>query len=275
MSDKAKALRDIAEALRRLAPEQGAATDWTDAPAYRWNSETGEPVSAIEAPELDLLAGIDQAKSAVTHNVARHAQGHAAHDMLLWGARGMGKSALLRAAVRDAQMCGAGDIALIQLASDHLDSLPGLFAQLGEVERSFLVFIDDLGFGAGEDAAPRRLRSVLDGGVAARPANTRIAVTSNRRAIVERHMAEQDDPVNPRDVVDDQLALADRFGLSLGFHNCDQPTYLAIVEGYAARHGLAFAPEDALQWAKRRGARSGRVAWHYIVELAGRAGKAL
>ena len=135
-----------------------------------------------------------------------------------------------------------------------------------------MVFIDDLGFAPGDATGPRHLRSWLDGGVEARPGNVRLAVTSNRRAIVARHArAEQDDPLNPRDAVDDQLALADRFGLSLGFHACSQDEYLAIVRGYAEDLGLAWDEGEALEWAKRRGARSGRVAWHFITELAGRA----
>jgi len=143
------------------------------------------------------------------------------------------------------------------------------------VDRRFLVFIDDLGFAADDAAGPRHLRSWLEGGVEARPANVRLAVTSNRRAIVARHADEQDDPLNPRDAADDQLALADRFGLSLGFHACPQDDYLAIVRGYAREHGLAWTEAEALEWAKRRGARSGRVAWHFITELAGREGKRL
>ena len=137
------------------------------------------------------------------------------------------------------------------------------------------MFSDDLGFGPDDAVGPRHLRSWLDGGVEARPSNVRLAVTSNRRAIVARHATEQDDPLNPRDAVDDQLALADRFGLSLGFHACSQDEYLAIVRGYAEEHGLAWSEAEALEWAKRRGARSGRVAWHFITELAGRAGQAL
>ena len=150
-----------------------------------------------------------------------------------------------------------------------------LFVALGAVDRSFLVFIDDLGFEDSDGAGPRVLRSWLEGGVEARPGNVRLAVTSNRRAIVARHLSEQDDPINPRDAVDDRLALADRFGLSVGFHNCTQDDYLAIIAGYCADLGLPFDDADALEWAKRRGARSGRVAWHYVTELAGRAGQAL
>jgi predicted AAA+ superfamily ATPase len=273
MTDRSDALERIADALRRLAPPPRAATDWLAAPAYLWTGAEGRPIARIDAPPLALLKGIDSQKDAVRANVARLAAGHAAHDMLLWGSRGMGKSALVRATVLAAQAEAPGKLALVQAGTDSLDTLPALFAELGAVERNFLVYIDDLGFAEGDTDGPRHLRSWLEGGIEARPANVRLAVTANRRAIVARHMAEQDDPLNPRDVVDDRLALADRFGLALGFHACSQDEYLAIVGGYAAEHGLAWEEADALEWARRRGGRSGRIAWHYAVELAGRAGK--
>jgi uncharacterized protein len=163
----------------------------------------------------------------------------------------------------------------VQVAPGALAGLAGLFASLATADRRFLVYIDDLGFEEGDSDNPRALRSWLEGGVEARPGNVRIAVTSNRRAIVPRHLSEQDDPVNPRDALDDRLALADRFGLSIGFHACSQDDYLAIVAGYAAHHGLAWNEGEALEWSKRRGARSGRVAWQFVTELAGRAGLAL
>ncbi|MBA4161159.1 MAG: ATPase [Novosphingobium sp.] len=268
MSDE---LARIAAALERLAPPSAAEADWTGAPAYVWD---GKPraVAAISAPPLDLLKGIDTQKDTVSANVARLAAGHAAHDMLLWGARGMGKSALLRAAVLAAQESDASAIALVQVAPEALATLPALFAALAGQPRRFLVFIDDLGFEDGDSAGPRALRSWLEGGVDARPGNVRLAVTSNRRAIVPRHLSEQDDPINPRDAVDDKLALADRFGLSVGFHNCSQDDYLAIVGGYCTAHELSWDQHEALEWSKRRGARSGRVAWQFVTELAGRAG---
>ncbi len=264
-------LRRIADALDRIAPPPAPPIDWHSHPAYVWLGDRARAVPAIEAPPLDLIRGVDGQKAAVVANVARLAAGSAAHDMLLWGARGMGKSALLRASVAAAAQAYPGRIALVQADADA--GLATLFGVLRHATRNFLVFIDDLGFDDGDSAGPRKLRSWLEGGVEARPANVRLAVTSNRRAIVERHMREQDDPINPRDAVDDQLALADRFGLSLGFHACSQDDYLAIIAGYAAHHGLAFEPADALEWSKRRGARSGRVAWHYVSELAGRAGR--
>ena len=271
MEDHNALLHRIAETLDRMAPAPSPAPDWLGAPAYVWNNGA-RAIGAIEAPPLGLLRGIDRQKESVVTNVGRLAHGQAAHDMLLWGARGMGKSALLRAAVSQAQADG-GQIALVQVASGALPTLPALFTQLAAIGRNVLVFIDDLGFAEGNAEGPRALRSWLDGGVEARPGNVRLAVTSNRRAIVARHSAEQDDPINPRDAVDDSLALADRFGLSLGFHACSQDDYLAIVRGYAAEYGLSLDDGEALEWAKRRGARSGRVAWHFITELAGRAGR--
>lgn len=266
-------LERIAKALERLVPVKLEDNDWTAAPAYVWDGTTAREVGRIEAPTLDQLKGIDRQKAAVAGNLARFAAGNAAHDMLLWGARGMGKSALVRAAAIAGQ--AHGDLALVQLAPNALPSLPSLFRVLSTVPRQFLVYLDDLGFAEGDSVGPRHLRSWLEGGVEARPANVRLAVTSNRRAIVPRHMSEQDDPVNPRDSLDDLQALADRFGLSIGFHAASQDDYLAMVAAYADPLALSWAPEQALQWASSRGSRSGRSAWQFVVELSGRAGRAL
>jgi len=273
MTDPHDPLSRIADALERLAPAAPGATDWRSAPAYLWTDSGGRPLARIEAPRLDLLKGIERQKEQVRESIARLAAGHAAHDMLLWGARGMGKSALIRAAVLGAQEAAPGRLALVQAGTDSLETLPRLIAELGAVDRNFLVYIDDLGFADSDAEGPRHLRSWLQGGLEARPGNVRLAVTSNRRAILPRQMSEQDDPINPRDVVDDRLALADRFGLALGFHACSQDEYLEIVRGYAGEYGLGYDEVEALEWARRRGSRSGRVAWHYAVELAGRAGK--
>ena len=282
MSDRDRdPLERIAAALERLAPPGPPATDWSAHPGYVWDHAGVRAVPRIDAPPLALLRGINAQKAAVATNVTRLASGAAAHDMLLWGARGMGKSALLRAAVAAAQATRPGALALVQAAPDALASLPALFAALRGSERRFLVFLDDLGFESGETLEARHLRSWLEGGVEARPGNVRLAVTSNRRAILERQLSEQaisskqEGPINPRDAVDDKLALADRFGLSLGFHACSQDDYLAIVAGYAGATGLEWEEADALEWSKRRGSRSGRVAWQYVTELAGRAGQPL
>jgi predicted AAA+ superfamily ATPase len=273
MSVAVDPLARIAAALERLAPPTNAPADWLAAPAYVWERGGVRAVERLEAPALGLLRGIDAHKATVTANVDRLACGAAAHDMLLWGARGMGKSALIRAAVLAAQSDAPTRIALVQSVADA--ELSALFAALRPLPRNFLVLLDDLGFEGDDAQAARRLRSWLEGGVEARPANVRLAVTSNRRAIVERRMSEQDDPLNPRDAVDDRLALADRFGLSLGFHACSQDDYLAIVAGYAADLALEWEPAEAIQWAQRRGARSGRTAWQFVTELAGRAGRPL
>ncbi|MGX7951216.1 ATP-binding protein [Tsuneonella sp. HG249] len=266
-------LERIAAALERLAPVAALKADWLATPAYVWDGEKGRAIERIDAPLLDQLRGIDRQKDSVTQNVARLAAGSAAHDMLLWGARGMGKSALVRASTVAAQ--GQGSLALVQITADALSTLPALFVVLGTVPRNFLVYLDDLGFAEGDTVGPRHLRSWLEGGVEARPPNVRLAVTSNRRAIVPRHLSEQDDPVNPRDALEDLQALADRFGLSIGFHAASQDEYLAIVAAYAEPLGLAWEDAEALEWAKRRGARSGRTAWQFVTELAGRAGRVL
>ncbi len=275
MSNSDDILARIAGALERLAPPGPALTDWLAHPAYVWDGKHARPVARLQAPSLDLLRGIDAQKATVAENISRLAKGHAAHDMLLWGSRGMGKSALLRSAIAAAQAGDPASVALVQIAPDALSTLAALFAALAPAGRRFLVYIDDLGFEDGDSSGPRALRSWLEGGVEARPGNVRIAVTSNRRAIVPRHLSEQDDPINPRDAIDDRLALADRFGLSIGFHACSQDDYLAIVAGYADERGLFWEQAEALEWSKRRGARSGRVAWQFVNELAGRAGQTI
>ena len=272
MTGQRDPLERIAAALERLAGGSEAQVDWLNGVAFLWSEAEVRSIGRIDAPALAMLKGIDAAKAAVAQNVLRLADGTIAHDMLLWGARGMGKSALLRAAVAEAQ-CGRPEaLALVQVAPDALSGLPTLFDRLSRVDRRFLVFIDDLGFDETDSEGPRLLRSWLEGGVQARPANVRLAVTANRRAIVPRHLSEQDDPVNPRDAIDDRLALADRFGLALGFHACSQEDYLAIVGAYAEAAGLAWQEAEALEWAKRRGARSGRVAYQFVTEVAGRQG---
>lgn len=266
-------LSRIAAALERLAPPPPAMADPRAHPAYVWRGDALVAARHFAPLPLALLTGIDAQRDAVLDNSRRLARAAAAHDILLWGARGSGKSMLAKSALAALQAEGE-DIALVEIAPDRLASLPELFETLAPVGRAFILFIDDIGFD-GDAAAARALRSLLEGGAEARPANARLYVTSNRRHIVPRSMAEQDDPVNPRDARDDSLALADRFGLSLGFHAAGQPEYLAMVEAYAGHYGLAYDEAEAIGWATRRGGRSGRVAWQYIVELAGRAGRSL
>ncbi len=262
----------IAAALERLAPSPPDPADPLTHPAYVWRGDVLVAARAFVPLPLELLHGVDAQKAALVANLERLAATHAAQDVLLWGARGSGKSALVKAAVGDLQASGA-NLALIEVAADRLDTLPALFAVIASVARAFVLFLDDLGFDAAADALT--LRSLLEGGAEARPANARLIVTSNRRHLIPRDIAEQESAINPRDAVDDSLALADRFGLSLGFHVVDQDGYLAIVRAYAERYDLPFDPADAVQWATRRGSRSGRVAWQYVVDLAGRAGKAI
>jgi predicted AAA+ superfamily ATPase len=266
-------LARIAAALERLSPPPPVAADPRTHPAYVWRGTTLVAARQFAPLRLELLTGIDAQKTAFVANVRRLAAGAAAHDVLLWGAKGTGKSALAKSAVAAVQAEGA-DLAMVEIAADRLDTLPVLFALLAPVSRAFLLFVDDIGFEAGGPET-RLLRSLLEGGAEARPDNARLCVTSNRRHIVARDIAEQESAINARDVVDDRLALADRFGLSLGFHAIDQDTYLAIVARYCGSHGLAFDAADACAWALARGARSGRVAWSYVTELAGRAGRRL
>lgn len=263
----------IAAALERLAPPSPPSADPTSAPAYLWRGGVLTQARHFTPMSLDLLTGIDAQKAILLDNARRLARGHAAHDVLLWGAKGTGKSASVKSVVGAIRAEGL-DLALVDVGPDQLESLPLLFEQLADVDRAFILFIDDIGFEAGGPET-RALRSLLEGGAEARPANARLHVTSNRRHIVARDIAEQDSAINPRDVVDDRLALADRFGLTLGFHVIDQETYLTMIERYCATYGLTFDSRDALEWATRRGARSGRVAWHYMLELAGRAGRSL
>jgi predicted AAA+ superfamily ATPase len=266
-------LARIASALERIAPPPPESADPLAHPAYVWRDGALQAARDFAPMPLDLLEGMEAQKEAVLGNMRRLAEGLPAHDVLLWGARGTGKSALVKSAVGAVQEEG-GALALVEVAGDGLAGLPGLFAALAGVKRAFILFIDDLGF-AEPSEAPRLLRSVLEGGAEARPGNARLHVTANRRHIVPRDMSEQDGSINPRDTADDKLALADRFGLSLGFHVVDQPTYVAIVEGYARAYGLRFDPQEAISWATQRGGRSGRVAWQYVVELAGQQGKTL
>lgn len=262
----------IAAALERLSPPPPPQADPLAHPAYVWRGATLAAARAFQPLPLSLLCGMEAQREALLTNFRRLAAGQASQDVLLWGARGTGKSALVKSATGAVQAEG-GALALVEAATTHLETLPELFAVLDRVERPFAIFIDDLGFDAASDA--RALRSLLQGGAEARPANVRLIVTSNRRHLVPRDLAEQSSAINPRDSVDDSLALADRFGLSLGFHVIDQDIYVQIVRSYADAHGLRFDPAEAINWATRRGSRSGRVAWQYVVDLAGRSGKSL
>ena len=267
-------LARIAAALERLSPPPPRSADPAAHLAYVWRDGVLVGVRAFAPLPLQLMTGVEAQKAALGQNMRRLAAGLPAHDVLLWGARGTGKSSLVKSVVAAVQADGA-DIALVEVAPDRIATLPRLFDLIAATPRSFAIFVDDLGFEEGADGGVRALRSLLEGGAEARPDNARLHVTANRRHIVARTFGEEERAVNARDVADDRLALADRFGLSLGFHTVDQPTYLAIVAAYARQHDLPFDERDAIAWATGRGARSGRVAWHYVVELAGREGRRL
>jgi uncharacterized protein len=266
-------LSRIADALERLAPAPKAPADLIAHSAYHWNGHALDAIHRFVPLPLGLVVGVDRQKADILTNSRRLAQHHGAHDVLLWGARGMGKSALVKSAVGALQGEGL-PLALVESTADQIVSLPDLFALLGRTDRPFIVFIDDIAF-EGDDSGPRLLRSMLEGGAEARPDNVRLYVTSNRRNIVERRQEDEDHAVNARDVADDRLALADRFGLKLGFQYPDQADFLAMVSAYATHFALEWNEADALAFAHQRGGRSGRIAWHYAVELAGRAGRTI
>jgi len=274
MSGRRDVLERIAAALERIAPDDPDEPDWLKSPAYVWDGNTAAPIHHLDALPLEILRGIDSQKAAVRQNLVRLAQGSATHDLLLWGARGMGKSALIRSCIADIQADTPEPIALIQIGGDALAAVPRLLSRLRSVDRAFLLFIDDLGFGADEKQQMLALRSLLDGGVIPRTERVRIAVTSNRRAIIARDVNERE-ALHERDERDDALALADRFGLTLGFHPCDRATYLEIVRAYTDPLGLTFTEEEATAFAIARGNRSGRSARQFAVELAGAAGLSL
>ena len=274
MTDESSAaLARIADALERLTAPPVPHADAVAHAAYRWDGKQLRSVADFRALPVRLIAGVDRQKAELSEALSRHANGLPAHDVLLWGARGTGKSALVKSLTAELQSTGA-PLAIIEATSDSIRSLPTLFSHIAPKPRRFVIFIDDIAFdSAGDDA--RLIRSMLDGGVEARPANVRLIVTSNRRNILARSMDDQSNPINPRDAEEDSLALADRFGLKLGFQRVDQPAYLAMVAGYAAHFGLSYDEARALRFAHQRGGQSGRTAWHFIVECAGKEGKTL
>jgi len=273
MSESDQALERIAAALERLAPEPREPVDWANHPAYLWSGGEPHALETLDALPIDQLRGINAQKKALSANLQHLAKGAAAHDMLLWGARGMGKSALVRSAVDDLQQAGA-DIALVQVTLAGFTTISHLIEALSNEPRACLLFIDDLGFDQGDLQGNLALRSLLDGGVLGRPAHIKVAVTSNRRAIVQREM-DSPSALHERDERDNTLALADRFGLTLAFHPCDQVTYLEIVRAYTDPLGIMIDEKEAQRWAIGRGNRSGRTAYQFACELAGRAGLAI
>ncbi|MGF1594957.1 MAG: ATP-binding protein [Kiloniellaceae bacterium] len=282
------ALQRIAEALERLAPAPGAAVDLEGADAFIWHPEHDrlEPVYQVNRVDLSLLQGIGRQAETLFENTRRFADGLPANNALLWGARGAGKSSLVKAvhakvnAGRPGSEGSATRLALVEIHREDIPTLPRLLARLRDVARPCVLFCDDLSFD-GEDASYKSLKAVLEGGIEGRPANVIFYATSNRRHLMPRDMIENErsTAIHASEAVEEKVSLSDRFGLWLGFHNCDQDTYFAMIEGYAARYGLEL-PKDQLhaearEWSVTRGARSGRVAWQYIQDLAGRLGKRL
>ncbi len=279
-------LQRIADALERLAPARDSALDVYSADAFVWmpDSRTLQPIDKVNRVELELLEGIEQQKASLLDNTRRFAKGLPANNALLWGARGTGKSSLTKAVHekinRETDSEGFDKLALVEIHREDIPSLPGLLALLRDQDRRFLLFCDDLSFEE-EDTSYKSLKAVLEGGIEGRPENVLFYATSNRRHILSRDMIENErsTSIMPSEAVEEKVSLSDRFGLWLGFHNCDQDTYLAMVRGYARHFGLEIDDEDlkraAVEWSVTRGARSGRVAWQFIQELAGRLGQRL
>jgi len=275
-------LARIAAALDRLAPPPAAAPDLDQADAFVWHAEGDwlDPIDAVNRVDLDLLKGIARQRDILLDNTRRFTDGLPANNALLWGARGMGKSSLVKAIHAHSNHERPRALALGEIHREDIPSLPRLLDKLRDSKRRFMLFCDDLSFD-GADTTYKSLKAVLEGGVEGRPANVVLYATSNRRHLMPRDMIENErsTAINPSEAVEEKVSLSDRFGLWLGFHHCDQDTYFAMIEGYAARHGLDIPVEqlqrEANEWSITRGSRSGRVAWQYIQDLAGRLGKRL
>ena len=288
MSDRD--LNAIAERLERLValveravPPAPARPDFAAADAFVWAaaSRSLHPVDKVNRVEIDLLRGIDRLRDILLENTERFQRGLPANNALLWGARGMGKSSLVKAVHAGLNAADpARALKLIEIHREDIETLPDLMAQLKATPHRFILFCDDLSFD-GDDTSYKSLKAALEGGIEGRPANVVFYATSNRRHLLPRDMMENErsTAINPHEAVEEKVSLSDRFGLWLGFHKCSQDEYLAMVRGYVAHYGLTIDAEqlaaDALEWSTTRGARSGRVAWQFIQDLAGRLGVAL
>ncbi|MDX1575461.1 MAG: ATP-binding protein [Kiloniellales bacterium] len=276
----------IAAALDRLAPakDQPAALDHAEAFVWRAEDQLLDPVDKVNRLDLALLKGIEAQAGTLLANTRRFANGLPANNALLWGARGMGKSSLVKAVHgevnRERAAAGETLLVLAEIHREDIPTLPRLLQRLRDETRRCILFCDDLSFDS-DDTSYKSLKAVLEGGVEGRPENVVFYATSNRRHLMPRDMIENErsTAIHTAEVVDEKVSLSDRFGLWLGFHNCDQETYFAMVEGYAARYGLSLPPDrlraEAKEWAITRGARNGRVAWQFIQDLAGRQGVTL
>jgi predicted AAA+ superfamily ATPase len=275
-------LARIAGALERIAPPPPAETDLAAADAFVWQTGPDRlaPVPDVNRVEIGLLEGVARQRDLLLANTRRFAEGLPANNALLWGARGMGKSSLVKAVHAAVNADRPGALALVEIHREDIPSLPRLLAVLRRGDRRCVLFCDDLSF-SGDDAAYKSLKAVLEGGVEGRPRNVVFYATSNRRHLMPRDMIDNEraTAINPGEAVEEKVSLSDRFGLWLGFHNCDQDTFFAMVEGYAARYGLDVPAEElraqAVEWSVTRGSRSGRVAWQFIQDLAGRLGRRL
>jgi predicted AAA+ superfamily ATPase len=282
MAAFAARLERIAAALDRLAPPATAAPRFDAADAFVWHPAGSrlDPVGRVNRVDMSLLKGIDRVRDLLVENTERFARGLPANNALLWGARGMGKSSLVKAAhaaVNAARDGKEPPLKLIEIHREEIESLPELMTLLRAAQERFVVFCDDLSFDA-NDTSYKSLKAVLEGGIEGRPDNVIFYATSNRRHLVPREMMENEraTAINPGEAVEEKVSLSDRFGLWLGFHRCSQDEYLAMVEGYVVYYGVPYGNEaltaEALEWATTRGARSGRVAWQYVQNLAGRLG---
>ncbi|MFT3672083.1 ATP-binding protein [Aestuariivirga sp.] len=280
---KQQLLVRIAEALERLAPPLPVAAEVARHDAFVWRANPPglEPVSKVNRVDLSLLRGIDLTRDQLLENTRRFAKGLPANNALLWGARGMGKSSLVKAAHKTVNAEVDGILKVIEIHREDISSLPALMALLRkEPAFCFIVFCDDLSFDA-QDTSYKSLKAALDGGLEGRPENVLFYATSNRRHLLPRDMIENErsTAINPSEAVQEKVSLSDRFGLWLGFHNCSQDEFFAMLEGYAKHYGLKISTEDlhaaAVEWSVTRGARSGRVAWQLIQDLAGKLGQKL
>ena len=271
----------IAQALERMSPAPLAAPDFKAASAFVWHTgpDRLEPVARVSRVDISLLVGVERTRDTLLKNTAQFAAGLPANNALLWGARGMGKSSLVKA-VHGALQADYPELKMVELQREDLPSVGRLLNLLRGASERYILFCDDLSFGH-DDAHYKSLKAVLDGGIEGRPDNVVLYATSNRRHLMPRDMIENErgSAINPAEAVEEKVSLSDRFGLWLGFHACDQDQYLAMIRGYCDAHGVqiddAELRAEAIEWQATRGSRSGRVAWQYFTDLAGRRGVAL
>ncbi|MDH4990089.1 ATP-binding protein [Aquamicrobium lusatiense] len=274
----------LIEAVSRLAPAEVPKSDIDAADCFVWQAELSflEPVHSVNRVDIDLIKGVDRVRDILVDNTERFATGLPANNVLLWGARGMGKSSLVKAAHATVNASGKAPspLKLIEIHREDIDTLPKLMSLLKVAPHRFILFCDDLSFDH-DDTSYKSLKAALEGGVEGRPNNVIFYATSNRRHLLPRDMIdnERSTAINPSEAIEEKVSLSDRFGLWLGFHKCSQDDYLAMVDGYASHYGLDADKDslraEALEWATTRGSRSGRVAWQFIQDLAGRIGKPL